>query len=73
MEINADLGRRVVMRTYDMDWLASPLPGVERRMLERDGEDGSRRATSVVRYAPCSRFSAHVHARGEEFLVPESF
>ena len=37
MEINTDLGRRAVMRTYDMDWVASPLPGFERRMLERDG------------------------------------
>ena len=69
MEINTDFGQRVVMATADMDWVASPLPGVMRRMLERDGEDGSRRATSVVRYAPGSQFSAHVHARGEEFLV----
>jgi hypothetical protein len=27
------------------------------------------RATSIVRYAPGSRFSAHVHEGGEEFLV----
>ncbi len=73
MELNTDLGLRVVMGTADMDWVASPMAGVERRMLERDGEDGGRRATSVVRYAPASRFSAHIHARGEEFLVPESF
>ncbi len=52
MLINTDLDRRVVMGSADMDWMTSPLPGVTRRMLERDGEDGSRRATSVVRYAP---------------------
>ncbi len=68
MLVNTDMSRRAVMRTADMDWVASPLPGVERRMLERDGEDGSRRATSVVRYEPGSRFSPHVHVRGEEFL-----
>ena len=37
-------------------------------MLERDGEEVAR-ATSIVRYAPNSFFSAHTHAMGEEFLV----
>ena len=69
MQINMDLTRRVVMATAGMEWSASPLPGVMRRMLERGGEDGNLRATSVVRYDPGSRFSAHVHGRGEEFLV----
>src|SRR4030081_2308500 len=27
------------------------------------------RASSIVRYAPASRFSAHTHGGGEEFLV----
>jgi anti-sigma factor ChrR (cupin superfamily) len=44
--------------------------GVQRRMLERDGEEVAR-ATSVVRYAPDSHFSAHTHGGGEEFLVLE--
>jgi anti-sigma factor ChrR (cupin superfamily) len=44
--------------------------GVQRRMLERDGEEVAR-ATSVVRYAPNSHFSAHTHGGGEEFLVLE--
>ena len=69
MQINADLSRRAVLHTEDMDWVDSPMAGVRRRMLERDGEDGDRRATSVVRYAPGSRFSPHVHVNGEEFLV----
>lgn len=44
--------------------------GVQRRVLEReDAESG--RATSIVRYAPGSAFSPHVHAGGEEFLVLE--
>src|SRR4029079_19066449 len=29
------------------------------------------RATSIVRYAPDSRFSPHVHSGGEEFIVLE--
>ena len=44
------------------------MAGVERKMLDRDGEE-SGRATSVVRYAPGSHFSPHVHDGGEEFLV----
>jgi hypothetical protein len=44
------------------------MAGVERRMLDRIGEEVAR-ATSIVRYAPGSKFSAHVHGGGEEFLV----
>ncbi len=39
-------------------------------MLERDGDEVAR-ATSIVRYAPGSAFSAHSHGAGEEFLVLE--
>lgn len=48
--------------------MPSPLPGVDRRMLERDGGEVAR-ATSLVRYAPGSSFSGHQHPLGEEFLV----
>jgi hypothetical protein len=51
-----------------VDWVASPEAGVERKMLERDGDELAR-ATSIVRYAAGSAFAAHVHDRGEEFLV----
>jgi anti-sigma factor ChrR (cupin superfamily) len=44
------------------------MAGVERRMLDRIGEEVAR-ATSIVRYAAGSRFSPHVHGGGEEFLV----
>lgn len=70
MKINADPSLRAVVLSEQMDWIASPLPGVHRRMLERDGEEVAR-ATSIVRYAPNSHFSAHGHALGEEFLVLE--
>ena len=44
------------------------MPGVERRMLDRLGGEVAR-ATTIVRYAPQSAFSPHVHTGGEEFLV----
>ena len=37
-------------------------------MLDRIGDEVAR-ATSIVRYAPRSRFSSHTHGGGEEFLV----
>ena len=70
MKINADISKRAVVESASLTWLASPLPGVERRMLERDGGEVAR-VTSLVRYAPASRFSPHTHSGGEEFLVLE--
>ncbi len=71
MELNTDLSQRVAILSADLPWLPSPMAGVERRMLERQGEDGSERATSIVRYAAGSHFSPHTHRRGEEFIVLE--
>ena len=68
MKIHADLSRRAVVHSEALAWQPSPLPGVERRMLERDGDEEAR-ATSIVRYAPGSSFSPHTHGAGEEFLV----
>ena len=48
MNINADLTQRAVVRSDELPWVESPLPGVDRRMLERDGEEVAR-ATSFVR------------------------
>jgi anti-sigma factor ChrR (cupin superfamily) len=44
------------------------MAGVDRRMLDRIGDEVAR-ATSIVRYAPGSSFSSHVHTGGEEFFV----
>lgn len=68
MQLHADLGERVVLDTHALDWNASEAEGVERRLLERDG-DAVARATSVVRYAPGSRFPWHNHGTGEELFV----
>jgi ChrR Cupin-like domain len=67
-DINSDFAQRVVVHSAQIPWIASPIVGVDRRMLDRIGDEVAR-ATSVVRYAPKSRFSAHVHGGGEEFLV----
>ncbi|BAJ81560.1 MULTISPECIES: cupin domain-containing protein [Acidiphilium] len=68
MQINADLRQPALVDSAALDWIASPMAGVERRMLERDGGEVAR-ATSLVRYAPGSAFSPHRHDEGEEFLV----
>ncbi|MFB2879841.1 cupin domain-containing protein [Floridanema aerugineum] len=70
MKLHADLSERAIARTENLPWVDSPIPGVQRRMLERDGEEVAR-ATSIVRYAPGSQFSPHTHGGGEEFLVLE--
>jgi quercetin dioxygenase-like cupin family protein len=68
MLLNADLSRPAAVDSETLDWIASPMAGVERRMLERDGDEVAR-ATSLVRYAPGSSFTPHTHGAGEEFLV----
>jgi len=70
MLIHADLTERAVVETAALPWVPSPLAGVERKMLERDGGEVAR-ATSLVRYAARSEFAAHEHGGGEEFLVLE--
>lgn len=70
MRLNADFATRVVILPDDYDWVDSPMPGVERMMLDRIGDEVAR-ATSLVRYAPDSTFSRHVHGGGEEFFVLE--
>ena len=70
MELNADFDVRVAVHSSSMPWVASPMPGVDRRMLDRLGDEVAR-ATSIVRYAPESHFSSHVHTGGEEFFVLE--
>ena len=68
MDLNADFSKRVVVHGARIAWQASPMAGVDRRMLDRMGDETAR-ATSIVRYAPGSHFSAHVHTGGEEFFV----
>jgi anti-sigma factor ChrR (cupin superfamily) len=68
MKLNADFTQRVVIRPEDHDWVDSPASGVQRMMLDRIGDEVAR-ATTIVRFAPNSRFDAHTHGGGEEYLV----
>jgi quercetin dioxygenase-like cupin family protein len=66
--LRSDFTRVAWVDTEALAWTPSPIGGVDRKMLDRLGEEVAR-ATSLVRYAPASRFSPHVHTGGEEFLV----
>jgi quercetin dioxygenase-like cupin family protein len=68
MNIRADLNQTAHLSSQDFEWQPSPLPGVERVLLDRVGDEVAV-ATSLVRYAPNARFDAHAHELGEEFLV----
>ena len=68
MDLNSDFAARAAVHAAWLPWSLSPIPGVDRRMLDRIGDEVAR-ATSIVRYAPHSRFSSHTHGGGEEFLV----
>lgn len=68
MKINADFEQRALVHGAQLPWADSPMAGVSRRPLDRVGGEVAR-ATSIVRYAPNSEFSSHVHTGGEEFLV----
>ncbi len=70
MNLNADFTQPARIHAAILPWTPSPIPGVDRRMLDRVGDEVAR-ATSIVRYAPGSQFAAHTHAGGEEFLVLE--
>lgn len=70
MLLNADYRQRVVLNHHALDWVGSPESGVERRMLDRIGDEVAK-ATSVVRYQPGAKFESHTHTLGEEILVLE--
>lgn len=69
-KIRADRSKEALVPLSSLEWSPSPLAGVERKMLERDGGEVAL-ATTVVRYAAGSSFSGHTHEHGEEFLVLE--
>ena len=70
MEVHANFAERALVHSRQLPWVRSPAPGVERRMLDRIGAEVAR-ATSIVRYAPGSRFASHTHHGGEEYFVLE--
>lgn len=68
MNLNDDFNKRALVHFNGGDWQASPMAGVDRHMLDRVGDEVAR-ATTIVRYAKDSKFSAHTHDGGEEFIV----
>ena len=70
MNLNADYTKRVVLNHHELEWVGSPQSGVERRMLDRLGDEVAK-ATTIVRYQPGASFSTHTHEFGEEILVLE--
>ena len=65
--LNMSFGERIVINTEEMDWQASPAPGVFRKPLARSGKE-SGHATSIVKYEKGSSFSRHNHPLGEELF-----
>ena len=70
MIVNADFALKAVMNTQDLNWEPSPVPGVERKYLDRVGGEVAI-ASTVVKYAANSSFTRHAHDSGEEILVLE--
>lgn len=68
--LNMDFDQKVVVDTRLQDWLPSPSPGVWRKPLAREAAEHGH-TTSIVRFAPGSRFPRHEHPLGEEILVLE--
>ncbi len=68
ISLRMDFGRKEVVDIHALPVVPSPVPGIARRLIERDGGEVAH-ATSIVRYAPGTRFPAHGHDLGEEFLV----
>lgn len=68
MELHADFRQRAVLDSNALEWAPSPMAGVERRILDRRGEDVAR-ATSLVCCAPGSHIEPHGHPGGEEIVL----
>ncbi len=68
MDIHSDFGERIVLHADELVWQPSPQDGVQRKYLDRVGDEVAR-ASSIVRYEPNTSFAQHAHDGGEEILV----
>lgn len=68
MQLNTNPSHRLVVESSRLPWVDSPVAGVQRQLIERDGGEVAR-ATSIVRYAPGASFARHTHDFGEEIFV----
>ncbi len=64
-------GRQESLRidTEALPWRSSPYAGVEWKKLRFDAASGE--AAVLLRFAPGSRYGAHRHPEGEQYLVLE--
>jgi len=69
-DVRADFTEPAIVPPETFEWVSSPGGEVERMMLDRVGDEVAV-ATSLVRYPVGSRFPAHEHPLGEEYLVLE--
>ncbi len=67
---NMDLSKKLTINTTKESFVSSPLDGVNRIPLEREGAE-SGRLTSIVEYIAGAAFQSHSHPRGEEIFVLE--
>ena len=49
MEINADFSQRVIIHSSTLPWIPSPMAGVDRRMLDRIGDEVARATKRLAR------------------------
>lgn len=68
MELRSDLSIAHVVDSNTIPFVDSPIQGVQRRMLDRTGNEVAR-ATTIVKYSPFARFPRHKHGGGEEFVI----
>ncbi len=68
MKLNSDFSQRVVVNPASLEWVDSPVPGIQRQLIERDGGEVAR-ATLIVRYAAGSVFKNHRHDLGKKIVV----
>lgn len=66
--LNMQFDQLVVVDTTQMEWQGSPSEGVWRKPLEREAAEHGH-TTSLVRYDAGSKFSSHLHPKGEEIFV----
>src|SRR5580765_304558 len=57
------------VRTSAAEWIASPMPGIEYKLIARDADRGMR--TQLVRFAAGARYPRHRHAGTEEIFLLE--
>ena len=66
--LNMNFEQRVVIKTDQQPWIASPHVGVWRKPLARESAERGH-ATSLVKFNAGASFSEHDHPLGEEILV----